>query len=122
MMQKNITPTAQPSTMPPYLNLWNEEHLHAFARALLEEFWTTTALPEVEKRVERRIREVEEKPFTTNCTRQEAADLMQTSLVTVHTLMRKGRIRFTKVGRKTIIDKADLIQKLASGELAKYKR
>lgn len=54
--------------------------------------------------------------------RQDAAAKMGISLASIHGLMNKGAISFRKVGRRTLIDGRDMMAKLASGELAKYKR
>lgn len=54
--------------------------------------------------------------------RQDAAARMGISLPSLHGLMNKGAISFRKAGRRTLIDGRDLMAKLASGELSKYKR
>ena len=54
--------------------------------------------------------------------RQDAAARMGISLPSLHGLMNKGAISFRKAGRRTLIDGRDMMAKLASGELAKYKR
>ena len=55
-------------------------------------------------------------------TRQQAADLATVSLPTLHGLIRDGLVLTTKIGRRTSVNLTDLRGKLASGELAKYRR
>ena len=55
-------------------------------------------------------------------TRQQAADLATISLPTLHGLIREGLVETTKIGRRTSVNLSDLREKLASGELAKYRR
>lgn len=54
--------------------------------------------------------------------REDAAKKIGISLASLHGLMNKGAIVFQKSGRRTLINAADLMEKLASGKLAKYKR
>ena len=54
--------------------------------------------------------------------REDAAKKIGISLASLHGLMRKGAVVFQKTGRRTLINGADLEDKLASGQLAKYKR
>lgn len=55
-------------------------------------------------------------------TRQQAADLATISLPTLHALIREGLVLTTKIGRRTSVNLTDLREKLAAGELAKYRR
>ena len=55
-------------------------------------------------------------------TRKQAADLATISLPTLHGLIREGLVVTTKIGRRTSVNLTDLREKLASGELAKYRR
>lgn len=98
----------------PGLSLWSESDLQHFARALFTEFYN-----EILERQEAKAQQPA--PFADTCTRKEAADLLHVSLVSVHSLMNRGAITFRKVGRRTLIDRADLLKKIESGELAKYK-
>lgn len=54
--------------------------------------------------------------------REDAAKRMGVSVASIHGLMRKGAIVYRKAGRRTLIDAQDLMAKIASGALAKYKR
>lgn len=54
--------------------------------------------------------------------RADAAKRIGVSLPTLHGLIRRGAVDAKKVGRRTLINAADLMSKLASGELAKYNR
>lgn len=54
--------------------------------------------------------------------RNDAAKKIGVSLPTLHGLINRGAIMARKVGRRTLVNAPDLMSKLASGELAKYKR
>ena len=54
--------------------------------------------------------------------RQDAARIAGVSLPTIHALMAQGLIEARKVGRRTVINLADLREKLASGEISKYRK
>ena len=54
-------------------------------------------------------------------TRQECCEILRCSKPTFHSLVNKGLIPVTKVGRKTLVS-ADVFDRIvASGELRKYK-
>lgn len=55
-------------------------------------------------------------------TRAEAAQMLKTSLPTLHAMMNDGSIRFTKAGRKTLIFADYLDEAISTGKLAKYQR
>ncbi|MBO5596187.1 MAG: hypothetical protein J5917_05375 [Bacteroidales bacterium] len=55
-------------------------------------------------------------------TRKEAADILKTTLPTIHAMMNDGSIRFTKANRKTLIFADYLDEAVKSGKLAKYQR
>ncbi len=44
------------------------------------------------------------------------------SMPTLHNLMNCGAVEYRKCGRKTLVNLTDLRAKIASGEIAKYKR
>ena len=54
--------------------------------------------------------------------RADAAKRIGISLPTLHGLINRGAVMAQKVGRRTLVNGPDLMSKLASGELAKYKR
>ena len=55
-------------------------------------------------------------------TRDEVRQMLRISFPTLHGLMKKGAIKFIKVGKKTLFPKAELDAMIASGELRKYRR
>lgn len=55
-------------------------------------------------------------------TRKEAADILKTTLPTIHAMMNDGSIRYTKANRKTLIFADYLDEAVRSGKLAKYQR
>lgn len=55
-------------------------------------------------------------------TRDEVRQMLRISFPTLHGLMKKGAIKFVKVGKKTLFPKAELDAMIASGELRKYRR
>lgn len=54
--------------------------------------------------------------------RKDAAEIAGISLPTVHSLIKQGLIVSRKLGRRTLINLADFREKLASGEISRYKR
>ena len=54
-------------------------------------------------------------------TRQECCSILRCSLPTFHSLVNKGLIPISKVGRKTLIPANEFDRIVASGELARYK-
>ena len=54
--------------------------------------------------------------------RQEATSIAAISLPTLHALIKQGLVDARKVGRRTLVNLTDLREKLASGEISKYKR
>ena len=54
--------------------------------------------------------------------RADAAKRIGVSMPTLHSLINRGAIMARKVGSRTLVNAPDLMTKLASGELAKYKR
>lgn len=54
--------------------------------------------------------------------RHDASVIAGVSLPTIHALIDQGLIVARKVGRRTLINLSDLREKLASGEISKYKR
>lgn len=53
--------------------------------------------------------------------RHDAAVIAAISLPTLHALIGQGLVEARKVGRRTLINLSDLREKLASGEISKYK-
>ena len=53
--------------------------------------------------------------------RHDASIIVGVSLPTIHALIGQGLIVARKVGRRTLINLTDLREKLASGEICKYK-
>lgn len=54
--------------------------------------------------------------------RKDAAAIVRISLPTLHALINQGIIISRKIGRRTLINLTDLREKLANGEVCKYKR
>lgn len=54
--------------------------------------------------------------------RKAAAEKLGVSLPTIHALLKKGALTFQKVGSRTLINESEMMAKLASGQLGKYKR
>lgn len=54
--------------------------------------------------------------------RQDAATIAGISLPTLHALIGQGLVEARKVGRRTLINLGDLRDKLASGEISRYKK
>ena len=55
-------------------------------------------------------------------TRDEVRQMLHISYPTLHGLMKKGAVKFIKVGKKTLFPQVELDAKIASGELHKYRR
>lgn len=54
--------------------------------------------------------------------RADTAKVLGVSLQTVNSLLRRGALKFQKIGSRVVIDRADLMLKFKSGEIGKYKR
>ena len=54
-------------------------------------------------------------------TRKECCEILRCSMPTFHSLVNKGLIPVTKVGRKTLVSTDDFDSIVASGELRKFK-
>ena len=54
--------------------------------------------------------------------RADTAKVLGVSIQTVNSLLRRGALKFQKIGSRVVIDRADLMMKFKSGEVGKYKR
>jgi excisionase family DNA binding protein len=54
--------------------------------------------------------------------RADTAKVLGVSVQTVNSLLRRGALKFQKIGARVVIDRADLMMKFKSGEVGKYKR
>ena len=53
-------------------------------------------------------------------TRADACDFLKISFPTLHGLINQGLVKIKKVGRKTLVDMADLRRAVADGRIVKY--
>lgn len=53
-------------------------------------------------------------------TRADACDFLKVSFPTLHALINHGLVKIKKVGRKTLVDMADLRRAVADGRIVKY--
>ena len=53
-------------------------------------------------------------------TRADACDFLKVSFPTFHALVNQGLVKVKKVGRKTLVDMADLKRAVADGRIVKY--
>ncbi len=91
-----------------------ENDLSALAAKLIDQYRATHPDPQTAAKPE------DTKPRF--YTRAEAAQMLKTTLPTIHAMMNDGSIRFTKAGRKTLIFADYLDDAINTGKLAKYQR
>ena len=84
-----------------------EEEIEKIGERIAKDLWEKMTVPA--------------KDAVRHYTRQECCAILRCSLPTFHSIVNRGLIQVTKVGRKTLVDAEEFDKLVASGELARYK-